>query len=80
MKTKLVCLLLCCSSTAFAQNVTTDDEVWEEASLKVPTEHIATTQNMFEANDQLELSHPWHYGRQDSDTLIGRDRKDEHHD
>lgn len=80
MKTKLFCLLMLISATTFAQNTTSSEQDWEGASKQVADEHFSATQNGFEDSAALELSHPWHYGRQDSDTLVNRAREDEHHD
>jgi hypothetical protein len=80
MKTKLCCLLMFFSVTAFAQNQTTHDHDWEGATMRVQSEHHSSIQNGVNAGDQLELSHPWHYGRQDSDTLVNRERQDTHQD
>lgn len=80
MKTTLLCLMIGFSATAFAQNASNQYQDWEGASLSVPSQHVTTTQNGFDADNQLELSHPWHYGRQDSDALVSRERQDEHHD
>lgn len=78
MKTKLVCLLMFFSATAFAQTATTNEQDWEATSIEVQGERFAGTQN--ESDAQLELSHPWQYGRDDSDTIVGRNRQDTSHD
>ncbi len=78
MRTKLVCLLMFFSATAFAQTATTNDQDWEAASIEVQSEHFAGIQNGSDA--QLELSHPWQYGRDDSDTIVGRNRDETSHD
>lgn len=74
MKTKLVCILMFFSTTAFAQTATTNEQEWEGATLQVPSENVASTQGAHDDAEQLELSQPWHYGRDDSDTIVGRKR------
>lgn len=68
------------SASAFAQNTTVNDEEWEGATNQVASEQYSTSFNNLDADSQLELSHPWHYGRQDSDTIVNRERHDMHHD
>jgi hypothetical protein len=79
MKTTLLCLMIGFSATAFAQT-DTQDQNWEGAGLRVQSEYLSSASNGVDADNQLELSHPWHYGRQDSDALVSRERQDEHHD
>ncbi len=76
MKTKLVCLLMFFSATAFAQTATTNEQEWEGATIQLPSENVAGTQSALDADAQLELSQPWFYGRDDSDTITGRKRLD----
>lgn len=54
------------SATAFAQNQTTNEQDWEGASMRASSEHHVSTQKGFDTDAQLELSHPWHYVRQDT--------------
>jgi hypothetical protein len=80
MSAKLFCLLMVFSATAFAQNATESDQEWEGASNQIEESRLLNEQHHLNQNVNLELSNPWYYGRQDSDTIVNRDRHDTHHD
>ncbi len=80
MSTKLFCMLMVFSATAFAEVATNHDDEWEGAAKQVNEESLLKHQDKWSDSAQLELSNPWYYGRQDSDTIVNRDRHDTHHD
>lgn len=81
MKTLIVGTLLLLSSHAYAEGeAVNNSESWEGASREVSADTVTVSQSMAYEMESLDLSHPWHYGRQDSDALVGRSRFDEHHD
>lgn len=81
MKTLIVCTMLVLSPQTFAEgDAVNANESWEGASREVTMEALSTQPAMALEMEQLDLSHPWHYGRQDSDALVGRSRQDERHD
>lgn len=80
MRTLLLGLLILSSTSAFAESTTKADEPWVGATYQVSEEQMLSKQDRWDEHAQLELSNPWHYGRQDSDVIVGRERLDEHHD
>lgn len=76
MKITLLGFLILVSCAAFADETKPEAQAWEATSAQVSATQNDKKHDPWKAVADLEMSQPWHYGRQDSDAIVNRVRDD----
>ena len=80
MKVAILSVLMLVSTAVVAEEAKQDEQAWVGASTNVSETQNLGKHNPWEAVADLEMTQSWHYGRQDSDTIVNRVRDDGCHD
>lgn len=76
MKVAILSLLMVFSTVVVAEEAKQEDQAWVGASTKVSEESKASKHNPWAAVADLEMTQSWHYGLQDSNTIVNRVHED----
>ena len=76
MKVAILSLLMVFSTIVVAEEAKQEDQAWVGASTNVSKAQNASKHNPWDAVAELEMTQSWHYGLQDSDTIVNRVHED----
>ncbi len=76
MKIAILSCMIFFSTVVLAEDAKQEGQAWVGARALVIEQEKSPTQDAWSTVKDLEMSQSWHYGCQDSDVIVGRERQD----